>query len=114
VFDQIPTVNRRVVFIRPKEPYLAWARALDDNGPSIDHMPMSDLSSVYLIEEDDQQERSLKKHWAEIFEEMLISWCTVNEEWPAQRTYSMFLEWFEVEIQELVFDLAHGPILQEF
>jgi hypothetical protein len=77
-------------------------------------MPLNDLSSVYLIEVDDQPERSLKNHWAEIFEEMLLSWCAMSAEWPPRRTYSILREWFEIEIQELVFDLADGPILQEF
>jgi len=113
VFDQIPTVNRMVVLIRPKEPYLAWARALDDNGPSIDEMPPAELTSTFLIEEHDHSEQALMKYWQQFFEEMLTSWSTASEEWPSPRTDSMFREWFDIEIQDLVFDLASGPLLRE-
>ncbi len=48
-----PSVNNRIaVVVTPKEPYLAWARRLDDDdGPSIDEVPSEELTKVYPIEE---------------------------------------------------------------
>ena len=47
--DTVPIINRVAIVVEPKEPYLAWARSLDGEDPTIEHMSREDLTSVYLI-----------------------------------------------------------------
>lgn len=109
----VPTINRAAVVVEPREPYLAWARALDGENPTIDTLSREARTSVYLIDEDDDAERSLRRHWEWIFEEQLHSWHRDPRDWPRKRTYKLFRQWFDVRLVGLVFDLGDGPLLQE-
>lgn len=112
--DTVPTINRTAVVTEPKEPYLAWARVLDGEDPTIDTMSREDLTSAYLIEEDaESKEETLSRHWDWIFAENLNSWHRDPSLWPQDRTYSMFMEWFDVRIVGIVYDLADGPLTHE-
>ena len=53
--DRVPIINRIAAVVPSKESYLALARALDDDDPSIDAAPRENLTSVYLIEEEDDE-----------------------------------------------------------
>jgi hypothetical protein len=108
-----PIINRTAVIVEVKEPYMQWADALDDGGPRARDHPRRNLVSVYLIEEEEDPEDALKRHWDWIFEEKLVSWHRVPEDWPQQRTNKMFHEWFDVRLVELVFDLADAPMIHE-
>ena len=83
--DQPSVINRIAAVVTPREPYLAWARRLDDDdGPDIDEVPSEELTSVYLIEEAEDAEHSLRRHWESIFDEILSSWCAGSESLAAQ------------------------------
>src|SRR5581483_4352995 len=99
------------VIVRPKEPFFAWARSLEDDSP-IDEMKLSDLSSVFLIDSVDEvdEDKILRRHFQAMFEEQLVGWHRIVDAWPTKRTYAMFREWFEVSIVELVHDLSERAI----
>ena len=40
----------------------------------------------------------------------LAGWHQLEEDWPANRTYTMFREWFTVEWHSLVIDLCGDPL----
>ena len=111
--DRVPTINRIATVVVPKEPYFAWARALDDDEPTIDSLSSQALTSVYLIDEDDDAERSLRRNWDWIFEEKLFAWHRDRQDWPRKRTYRIFREWFDVRLVGLVFDLSDEPLVHE-
>ena len=111
--DRVLIINRIAAIVEPKEPYLAWARALDGDDPSIDSLSAEDLTSVYLIDEDENAERSLQRNWAWIFEEKLYSWHRERKAWPPKRTYKVFREWFDVRLVDLVFDLSDESLVHE-
>ncbi len=111
--NNVPTVNRIATVVEPREPYLAWARALDDDDPVMDLLSQEALTSVYLIESDEPAERALQRHWEWIFAEKLHAWCRDPAIWPEQRTYALFRKWFKVRLVDLIFDLADEPLLRE-
>ena len=110
--ESVPFINRIATIVEPKEPYLNWARSLDDDG-LIDKMSREDLTSVYLIEQKEHVDRALRRHWDWIFEEKLHSWHRDRHAWPKTRTYQIFREWFEVRLVDLVFDLVDAPIFHD-
>ncbi|HCS52864.1 hypothetical protein [Rubinisphaera sp.] len=71
------------------------------------------MTSVYLIEYDDEVERPLKRHWKWMFERKLNSWWREPKQWPRKRSYSMFREWFVVRIVDLVLDLVDGSLYHD-
>ncbi|HJN10748.1 MAG TPA: hypothetical protein QF564_18830 [Pirellulaceae bacterium] len=108
----VPTVNRFAAVVEPKEPYLAWARGLDDDDPQIDSMSREHLTSVYLIDDLDETGKvALRQHWSWIFQQKLMAWHRVERDWPRRRSYEMFHEWFDVRLRSTVFDLCDEPLL---
>lgn len=100
-------VDRIAIVVKPKDPLLAWARALDGKSPTIDELLLSDLGTVYLATVADayRPEQVLRQHFLAIFEKELSSWHQDAATWPKQRTYWMFQEWFDVQVVGLVYDL---------
>jgi hypothetical protein len=106
-------INRSLIILRPKQPFLDWARSLDDESKDITLESLNEDSTAYLISEiwqDSDQEEFLQTYYDILFEEQLEGWWTDEVAWPQQRDLKLFLEWFEVEFHSLVFDLCDGPI----
>ncbi len=99
-------LNRGVLIVRPKQPYLDWAAQLDDSGVVPD--PESE-ATVYLIpefESDDEAWEILEDVYVEVFERELDSWHTDESAWPDNRTLAMFKEWFDIKLHSVVEDLC--------
>lgn len=112
---QMETVNRLAVVIAPRAPYLAWAQSLQGD-LTIDKLPRDDWATVYLVNGlGDRVDRTaiLRRHWQAIFDEQLFSWSQDHEVWPTKRTFRMFLEWFDVRVIEMVFDLGRGILAHD-
>jgi hypothetical protein len=108
-------LNRAVLLVRYREPYLRWAASLDEKAP--DHAgTLKDHVSVYLVPEDPLEEHEthpLTDCFVEIFEHELEDWCTDEALWPARRDFATFQAWFEVTGQSIVLDLGRGAIRGE-
>lgn len=106
------TVNRVAIVVAPREPYLAWAQSLEGD-LTIDELPRDDWATVYLVDvHGDRVDRTaiLRRHWQAIFDEQLFSWSQDQRVWPKKRTFRMFLEWFDVRVVEMVFDLGRAML----
>lgn len=109
-------VNRAAITIRPKQPYIDWANALDHDGPrmTLDHLPEQ---SVYLVEDiaDFLVDTGsvIQRYFREIFKHELDAWHRVENDWPKNRDYGTFMEWFEVEVHSMVFDIHRGRLESE-
>jgi hypothetical protein len=106
-------VNRGVLIVRPKQPYLDWANELDDSGVLPD---ANGEQTVYLIprfETDEEALSILKQVYAEVFENELYGWHTDEDAWPQERTFTMFKKWFAIEMHSVVEDLDHDEDLYD-
>src|SRR6266581_3566731 len=107
-------LNRGVVIVRPKQPYLNWAAGLDDSGLMPDP---NDEQTVYLIPSyDDDEEEAWEILWEmypAIFENELYGWHTDEAAWPKGRDFGMFKEWFEIEVHSVVEDLCEYEVADE-
>jgi len=106
-------LNRAVLIVRPKQPFLDWAAQLDDSGlvPNVEGE-----QTVYLVPEfddDDGAQKVLDRVFAEVFERELFGWHTDESAWPRKRTLAMFREWFEVEFHSVVEDLCEGELIDD-
>lgn len=105
-------INRSAVIVHPKRPCLDWAASLDDG----DMNPLDGERSVYLLPEyDDDVEAMalLSDVYDRIFQAELENWHLIMEDWPANRTFAMFREWFDIEMHSLVFDLSGEPLVDD-
>jgi hypothetical protein len=99
-------LNRGVLIVRPKQPYIDWAAQLDDSGVVPD--PEGE-KTVYLIPEFESEEEAweiLEDVYAEVFERELDEWHTDESAWPQNRTFEVFKEWFDIELHSVVEDLC--------
>jgi hypothetical protein len=106
-------LNRAAVIVRPKQPYLDWAKSLDDSGLVPD--PRGE-QTVYLVPDywdDDEAWAMLERIYPIIFEDELHGWCTDEASWPTPRDFGMFKEWFEVELHSVVEDLVDDELVDQ-
>lgn len=106
-------LNRGVLIVRPKQPYLDWAARLHDSGLAEE---VEGEKSVYLIpsfEDEDEGWELLEELYAEVFENELWGWQADESDWPRRRDFETFLDWFEVELYPTVMDLGEDEILDE-
>lgn len=106
-------LNRGVLIVRPKKPFLDWAANLDDSGL----VPETDgEKTVYLIpsfESDEEASEIIEDVYSEVFENELWGWHTDESAWPRKRDLSTFREWFEVELHSVVEDLCEEAIYDD-
>ena len=107
-------INRSAVIVRPKDPYIEWAKNLDDSGI----LPESQGErTVYLIPEyeDDVEAMSvLGACYDFVFQAELEGWCTDESTWPKNRTFKMFREWFNFEFHSVVEDICGYEIADDY
>lgn len=106
-------INRSLIILKPKQPFLNWARSLDDEDKSFTLEDLREDSTAYLLPEVwdfDEQETLLASCYDFLFQEELEGWWRDETAWPKERNIKMFLDWFEVEFHSLVFDLCEEPI----
>ena len=106
-------INRAVLIVRPKQPFLDWAAGLDDSGVLPD---VEGEQTVYLIpnfDTDDDARSILEDVYPEVFEKELWGWHTEESEWPEKRDLKTFEEWFAIEMHSVVEDLCDYEIFEE-
>jgi predicted protein tyrosine phosphatase len=107
---------RHGVLISRKQPYLDWANSLaNDEQPLSDELSRANRT-LYLVREVDGEPDLtgiLEEFWAHIFEHELSAWVLAEDKWPDPRTREMFDTWFDVELNDAVFDLTpEEPLTQ--
>lgn len=110
------TLNRTIVLLAPKEPFLEWLNNADPTDDPLTAEDLRDDSNVFLIPQFSDDMDSMKwieKRWNVLFEHMLLEWMVDETMWPENLTLEMFRDWFEVEIHTMAWDLAKEPLLVE-
>ena len=106
-------INRCAVLIRSGKSYLEWARGLDDSGPLPDP---NDEPTIYLIPEYGTPEEAwqlLEECFQDIFERELWAWHRGETDWPGDRDFKMFQEWFEIKFGSEIEDLCDFELVNE-
>jgi len=105
-------INRSILIVRAKEPFVKWINSLPD--PAGVSRKQVDLdNTAYLLPEyayDDEKEELLGQFFDLIFQEQLSGWWTDESDWPQKRDIAMFKEWFEVDFHSTVLDLVDAPL----
>jgi hypothetical protein len=108
-----PTVNRQAVTIKPKQPLVNWLAKIFFPEPPPGKF---EENNIYLIPEAESNEAIMKwlgKNFEIIFKNELWMWHTDSKDWPPNRTFKMFREWFTIEINSLVFDLDNTELKRD-
>ncbi len=106
-------IDRAAIILRPKEPYWRWKEAFSD-GP-LDAREKNS-SRIYLVEfylDKEEVEEVLKEKYDTLFQMELGVVTEKERQWPRKRSYKLFLEWFDVEINCDVYDSCNLPVIKE-
>ena len=109
----LPVISRDAVLIKPKAPFYDWLRKI-----SFPEEPPAkpEENTIYLLKEQETNKgvtKYLKKNFDRIFCSELWAWDMDESNWPKNRTYKQFTEWFEVEMHCMVHDLEKYPVNKE-
>src|SRR5437870_3545441 len=106
---------RHGLLISRKQPYLEWANSFDEETNLTEELSQA-RRTLYLVPETDGEpdvEELVEDFWQDIFETELGAWILADDRWPAPRTRELFDEWFDVELNDSVFDLTpEEPLTQ--
>ena len=116
-------LNRGLVIIRYKQPYVDWVKTAGDAPMEISLQQANDDGDSFLlptyesqIDPVDGTEDAIKwveKRWRMFSEHILESWILDEAEWPQKRNLKMFREWFDIEYKSIVWDMGTEPLIIE-
>lgn len=106
-------LNRSALIVRPGQGYIDWAASLGDVGmlPTVEGE-----HTVYLIPEygDDLDALEvLSQCFGPIFELELAGWHPDEAQWPRNRTFTLFRDWFVIEFHSVVKDLCGHAVVDD-
>jgi hypothetical protein len=105
-------VNRGYLSVRPKAPFFDWANKFEED--VVFSLGFNNEPSLYLITEDFiDEEPIIKQHFKKIFKNELMAISEDEENWPEVFTLELFLEWFEISLGSMVFDLEKSNLVKE-
>lgn len=108
-------LNRSVVIVRVKEPFMKWLQSLPEQADVTIDEVNSDNTAYLLpdLEYDDDVDELIERYHDLIFEEQLNGWGTDKSSWPTPRDVKMFKKWFDCEFHSIVLDLVDQPLSDE-
>jgi hypothetical protein len=110
------TLNRTVVLLVPRQPFLDWLNNVDPDDQTLTVDDLRDDNEVFLIpqlSDNSDSEKWVEKRWEFLFEHMLMGWVEDEMAWPQDRTLAMFRDWFDIEIHTMAWDLSDDPLFVE-
>ena len=105
-------VNRGLVIVRPRQPFIDWVREVDPGTP-VSSEVVRESVSAFLIPDFDLEEESrawIREACATIFEIQLNDWYTDPSMWPTGRDWETFIAWFDIEFIDIAWDLIDAPL----
>jgi len=106
-------LNRTVMVVRPRQPYIDWANSFEEGAPILTLDNARRAGMAFLIPDFEMEEETsafIVASSQEIFQAELAAWMDEPERWPENRDFETFLDWFDVEIHSMVFDLGEDPL----
>ncbi|MBV8046000.1 MAG: VacJ [Paludibacterium sp.] len=110
-------VNRSVIILRPKQPFLDWLQSLPGElDPALTLTELRENGNAILVpavDRLDELHEFLSQHCLALFEAELADWCEEDRLWPQPLTPTLFAQWFDVGVHGVVTDLVEEPLERE-
>jgi len=108
-------LNRSAVVLKPRQPFVDWINSLpgDDKGTLA---RLREEGTILLVPEFQDRKEGilyLKKICPDLFAHQLWAWYTDDTAWPKPRDWTVFQEWFDIEICSEVLDTVKGKLERE-
>lgn len=105
-------LNRGFLSVTPKQSFWNWANMIDTE---VQFSEEDDIEpTVYLITEDFFDiEPIIEQHFKKIFKNELFAITEDETIWPTERNMDAFLDWFDINVGSMVFDLEKSNIVSD-
>ncbi len=91
-------LRRGLVVLRPKRPYLDWAKSVDPDSATTLAQHRREDSFAFLVPAttwtSTRRNGFVDRYWPHFFAQVLESWTPKVKQWPQERTLEMFKQWF--------------------
>ncbi|MGE5682546.1 MAG: hypothetical protein ACM34K_16895 [Bacillota bacterium] len=107
------SIDRHLVIIKPKQPFLDWLKSLAEENSSLVIEDIRHDNTAFMIPSNElieQDQKYIKSIFPDLFEMELEEWSLDTDLWPGDRTYELFQEWFDTEIHTIVIDTLEDPV----
>ena len=102
-------VERIVTVLKPTQTFLKWLKTLPnaEQDLTLDNL-RSDCTALLIPSFDSPEEADefIEEIYEEIFANELETWCDDTTFWPKELSYTLFTEWFDLEHNSMVYDVA--------
>lgn len=109
-------INRGVVIIQPKEPFLDWVNTDPTlSSPiSIEYL-QQDCTAILVPDLDSLEDMSdyLESLKPMLFEMELMAWSLDQATWPEEHPNELFDAWFRFQVHSMVWDAVDAPVMRE-
>ena len=106
------TTDRSAIMILPKEIYYQWRNCVIENKDLQNHFePEVFLMPGFKMLE--QAESFVRNFYDLFFQYELRKWAADPSFWPVNRTFALFMQWFEIRVSYSVSDILAQPIIKE-
>ena len=110
-------INRAVLILKYKETAIKWINDSESykDSQTITSDDINNDSTVYLVSEEDSESQETLNAWLELnytqlFKSELSTWYSDENDWPQERTFALFNQWFNAECHTIIVDTVDGPI----
>lgn len=107
-------VNRIVVVLRPKSPFLTWIFEVEPDIALTLEQLRGEQDAILLSSPDIETIQGAKewayRNWETLFDKSLFDWYTDEKYWPQSRDLALFKDWFDIEWHPIVWDLSRVPL----
>ena len=115
-FGEPDFLPRSMVVLRPREPYVQWAKTVEPDY-SLDKARRDDVLALMIPMQYGTAENSeefIEANWQSFFGQMLAQIEPDRKRWPRQLSFAMMHEWFDVELCQAIIDIAGDDDEDEF
>lgn len=109
-FSKTHLVNRTALVLIPQEPYIKWAAKVSQEPVAeVRKRLQTEDFTAYLLPQNDGlelDEEVLKEVYLPLFEQLLEEWYLDKAEWPQDRSYATFKQWFNFIYCNAIIDLC--------
>jgi hypothetical protein len=108
-------INRNLVIVKFKQPFVDWVNEADPHPGSGTRMSIEEVnddSPAFLIHDyaSEYFEIWLEECYELLFEQILEEWYVDPTLWPQDRTLKLFKAWCDVEVNSMVIDMVDAPL----
>ena len=108
--DNMKFINRSIIVITPKQPYIDWLNSLELSANKYTVELYKNDGGVYLVEDIENNkdfEATIMNNYEKFFERELKGVEPNEDKWPSKRNLELFHEWFDIHYHTVIADIAN-------